>query len=191
MWRKGNPSWCPFPGRRGRCLPFGEDQAHRDLKSASLQQLTSRAQNREGTLLLSPADPRERWFRKASVPTPGPQTLRVNSYQHRQQLGANWFAAHGETVLSCRQPGLQLQLQASAWPLGAAARHRPHGTGPARAGVLHSLQSPVPPNVGDGTAHTKQNWLGLGAVPNIYISNLPLAAVTMATRSPSNKAAQC
>lgn len=44
---------------------------------------------------------------------------------------------------------------------------------------------------GDSTADTKQNWLGLGAVPNIYISNLPLAAVTMVTRPLSNKAAEC
>lgn len=41
------------------------------------------------------------------------------------------------------------------------------------------------------TAQQTQSTLGLGTVPNIYISNLPLAAVTMATRSPSNKAVEC
>lgn len=51
--------------------------------------------------------------------------------------------------------------------------------------------SSFPSTVGDGTVDTKQNWLGLGAVPSIYISNLPLAAVTMATRPPRNKAAEC
>ena len=48
-----------------------------------------------------------------------------------------------------------------------------------------------PSTVGDSAVDTKQDWLGLGAVPSIYISNLPLAAVTMATRPPSNKAAVC
>lgn len=51
--------------------------------------------------------------------------------------------------------------------------------------------SSCPSTVGDGAVDTKQDWLGLGAVPSIYISNLPLAAVTMATRPPSNKAAVC
>ena len=51
--------------------------------------------------------------------------------------------------------------------------------------------SSFPSTVGDGMADTKQDWLGLGAVPSIYISNLPLAAVTMATGPPSNKAAVC
>lgn len=36
-------------------------------------------------------------------------------------------------------------------------------------------------------AQQTQSKPGLGTVPNIYISNLPLAAVTMATRSPSNR----
>lgn len=51
-----------------------------------------------------------------------------------------------------------------------------------------ALFSPIQGLVG---SDTKQNWLGLVAVSDIYISNLPLAAVSMATRPPSNQPAEC
>lgn len=72
-----------------------------------------------------------------------------------------------------------------AGPSGPVARHWLHGAG---WGSRHALFSPIQGLV---LSDTKQNWLGLGAVSNIYISNLCLAAVSMATRPPSNKAAEC
>lgn len=84
-----------------------------------------------------------------------------------------------------------------AWDKRLTLLGQQPGTGPMeqaterKGSVLHSLRGPVLSTVGDGTADTKQNRPRLGAAPNIYISNLPLAAVTMATRAPSNKAAEC
>lgn len=111
------------------------------------------------------------------------------------------YLQHSGPQLICSSQDSCAQLQAARLQLTAASSKRLTLQGqqpasgptqrPMEEEVFYSLQCPVLPNVADGTADTKQNWLGLEAVPNIYISNLPLAAVTMATRSPSNKAAEC
>lgn len=101
--------------------------------------------------------------------------------QHLQRSGPTWFAANRKALLCYRQPALQLQHQETAWPFKASRQAQPCAAGHSEGGVLYSLQGPVLSRVGDSTADIKQKWMGLRAVPNIYISNLSLAAVTMAT----------
>lgn len=62
------------------------------------------------------------------------------------------------------------------------------GTAPRSRRGQRAFSTPLP---GCPSADTKQDWLGLVAAPNIYILNLPSAAVSMTTRPPSNKEAEC